>query len=910
MKMTTNTRSVSVMKFENSWLPWITLRHFLPASSVRSLCATMVRDMSGGLLSLEDLVDEHLGGGDAFLETWLIRPRACSTQLASYLQRYVQQIVWQNDEESWYANESLGNEAALPPAALQFAFNLGRCDLLHVIKALPENEYVQTELRAVYDAISVCASRSDLSSAPEIDHLFKDIDVSLTDVSSQLRIATLKHLGDLFCDRDRWEVASKLHEHAKVELEKLKDTVELSDFALAMEASIKQSLAASATITDGYGAGQKMLANLLSNPLGKQAMVLSNAGLDEYVTRVRSSESIFQEDTRSAILIAPLLAESHTTEKAFVSWRAKEFSIAEGWFWSTLRRQTALGLLAASKTTKSQFASCLIDDLISRKSFDAATFKLAIGLLIEGESSIWAKEVRWSEDLLDACVDDTMCHFVIDHAEAHAGVLKHRRTVAIALFAEWARNIGVGRDSLATLMLGYLIRIGSDSNSNLRKDGADFQTCFEAVLDICNRRPEFRFGIRDELANVLARRIGGTGYWTGEDVALRLATECAPVFTNEGLKGVVSAVVALLKNTHPSDGNWVVVKPAIRLLAEGCVGDLAERDRELGDEIVREILKFNNGESDGTYAADIIFALNRYPAVLLHAQGVENQYKSLVKQALEKASAIGASNAINNMMALLVAPRAAGKDAIARTLEILGKILDSGANGKSALSFGPAYTPVRYLVAYRADICRESAMSVEDFDRSLAELSAKLQVVWDTAIEHPSIFAPLALLRKQPAEPTIVHNWVVASLELAESVGQAKAMLAKLEAARDQAQLSNGISLAFATRHAGGAAADIDVEFMSTESRGAFYAAIGRRLSALQGNTDPRFTTALFKNAIRHGPRQVDAAVFASIFPRDVDRLGSLIQELEDYKARIGENRELSLTLLPLLDRWKEAMRA
>jgi hypothetical protein len=903
--MVTDARLVSAMKFENNWLPWIALRHFLPASSIRSLCATMVHEMSDGQLSLEELVDERLGGGNAFMETWVVRPRACSTQLASHLQQYVQRIVWQNDEETLFANESLTKEAALPPAALQFAFNLGGGDLLHVVKALPEDEYVQAGLKSVYDALSVCASCSDISSAVEIDQLLKDVDLVLTDINSQLRIATLKHLGDLFCDRDRWDVAAKLHEHAKAELLKLTEPEKLSDFALAMKASINQSLAASATITDGYGAGQKMLADLLNDPVGEQTMVLANAGLDEYAARVRSSEDIFQEDTRSAILLAPLLAESHTTEHALASWRAKKFSTAETWFWSTLRRQTALGLLTASKTTKCQFASCLIDDLMSRKSYDAATFKLAIGLLIEGENSDWAKEVRWSEDLLDACVDDTLCQFVIEHAEAHAGACKHRRTVAIALFAEWARNIGVGRGTLATLMLNYLIRIGSDSNSNFRKDGADFQTCFEAVLDICKRRPEFRSGIRDELANVLARRIGGTGYWTGEDVALRLATECAPVFTNEGLKSVVIAVVALLKKTHASDGNWVIAKPAIRLLGEECVGNLAERDSELGSEIVREVLKFNGGDSDGTYAADIIFSLNRYPPVLLHAQGVENQYESLVKQALEKASTINASNAVNNMMALLVAPKVSGKKAIARVLENLGRILASGVNGKSALSFGPAYTPIRYLVAYRTDICRESAMPVEAFDRSLAELSAELQRVWNTAIEHPSIFAPLALLRKQPAEPAIVHNWVIASLELAESVGQSKAMLATLEAARDQTQLSDGISLAFATRHAGGAAADIGLAFMSTESRGAFYAAIGRRLSALQGNTDRRFTTALFKNTLRHGPRQVDAAVFASIFPRDVDHLASLMQELEDYKARIGENRELSLTLVPLLDRWK-----
>jgi hypothetical protein len=907
--MVTETRLVPIMKFENSWLPWITLRHFLPAASIRSLCATMVHEMSGGRLSLEELVDERLGGGNAFMETWLIRPKVCSTQLASHLQRYVQRIVWQNDEAIWLANESLDNEAALPPTTLQFAFNLGGGDLVNVIEALPEDQYVQAELRALFDAISVCASRSDISTASDIDHLLKDIDAVLNDVSSHLRIATLKHLGDLFCDRDRWQAAAKLHEHAKAELEKLTEPEKLSDFALAMTASINQSLAASATITVGYEAGQTMLADLLSDIPGELTMVVANAGMDEYVARVRSRKEIFQEDTRSATLIAPLLSDSHTSENAFVSWQAKDYSTAGTWFWSVLRRQTALGQLAASKATKGHLASCLIDDLTSRKADDAVTFRLAIGLLIESESSDRAKEIRWSEDMLDTVVDETVCQFVIDRAEAYAGVRKHRRTVAVVLFAEWARNISAGRGTLATLMLHYLIRIGSDSSSNLRKDGADFQTCFDAVLDICKRRPEFRSGIRDELANVLGRRIGGTGYWTGEDVALRLAAVCAPVFTEEGLKRVVNAAVALLEKTHPSDGNWVIVKPAILLLGEECVGKLAERDSKLGSEILREVLKFNSSDSGGTYAADIMFALNRYPPVLLHSESVEDQYKPLVNQALQKASVINASNAVNNMMALLVAPRAAGSGAIASVLQILGRILDSGVSGKSALSFGPAYTPLRYLIAYRTDICRESAMPVEEFDRSLINLCGQLQKVWHTAIEHPSIFAPLALLRKQPADRVTVHNWVIASLELAESVGEEEAMVATLEAARSQGQLSDGISLAFATRHAGGAGGEVDAAFMQSESRAAFYAAIGRRLSALQSNTDRHFTNGLFRNTLRHGPRQVDAAVFASILPQDVDDVSSLMQELDDYRARIGDNRELLLTLIPLLDRWKQVAR-
>ena len=908
--MIIDTRFASAINFEKSWLPWITLRHFLPASSIRSLCATMVHEMSGGRISIEELVDERLGSGSAFMETWLIRPKVCSTQLARHLQRYVQKIVWKNDEETWEINDSIEKEAALSPSALQFAFNLGSGDLLHIVEPLPENMYVQSELKALYDAVSLCSYCSDISDTSEIDDLLKNIDSILTNVSPELRVVTLKHLGDLFCDRDRWGIAKKLYEHAESALEKYAELELVGDFISAIKTSIHQSLAASAAVTNGHVVGQRMLDVLLNSPVGEEITVLANAGFDEYVLRVNSSESIFQDDTRSAALIAPLLAESLTNENAFASWRAEEFSKAEVWFWSTLRRQTSLGLFAASKVTKGHYGACLVEDLMLRKSYDKTTFKLAIGLLIESESSEQTKKIRWSDELLDACVDGALCQFVIDHAEAYEGSRQYRRTVAVVLFKEWASNIGAGQDALVAQMLHYLISIGSNLNSDFRKNGADFQICFEAVLNVCKLRPEFRMAIRDELANVLALRIGNAGFWTGEDIALQLATECAPVFTVEKLKDVVTATVTLLKKTNPSDGNWVIVKPAVKLLSQECVGSLAELDGELGSAIIKEILKFNAGDSNGAYAADIIFALNRYPASLLRVQDVESQYTSLIQQALDKASTISASNAVNNMMALLVAPRAAGQEAIAKVLEILSKIFETTANGKSSLSFGPAYAPVRYLVAYHADICRESTMPEDEFDRSLAQLYEKLQMIWHIAIENPAIFAPLALLREKPAELAIVHNWALASLELAKHLGQSEAMENALEAAKNQTQLSDGISLGFATRHAGGGRSDVDVECMLTESRWAFYAAIGRRLSALQSSKDRNFKVALLKNTLRHGPRSVDAAIFASIFPHEIEHLVSLKQEFADYTARIGENRELSLTLIPLLERWNNALLA
>lgn len=436
-----------------------------------------------------------------------------------------------------------------------------------------------------------------------------------------------------------------------------------------------------------------MLADLLSDGQLSITPLMSNAALDEYVARARSGDRLFPEDTRSATLMAPLLADSHTIEHALQSWQAKDFDSAYSWFWSVLRRQISLGLLDASKATKGHFASCLVDGMCSRKSYDVETLKMAVGLLIESENADGAKSIPWPDELLDSIVDESVCQHIIDRAETYTGTLKRRRAVAVILFSRWARNVGPARRGLAAKMIRYLLHIGSDQNADLRVDGADFQTCFSAVLEICERRPEFRNDIREELADILARRIGNIGYWTGEDVALRLAAECAPVFTEDGLKRVVRTVVALLDRLDPSEGSWVIARPAIRLLGEVNVAKLAEDDKALGSAILHAILKFNSIESGGTYAADILFSLNQYSPVLLHSSDIDEQYKPLVDQALNKASIINASNAVANIMALLVSPKVAGREVISRVLGILCRLIESAVSGNAALSFGQAYPP-------------------------------------------------------------------------------------------------------------------------------------------------------------------------------------------------------------------------
>lgn len=85
------------------------------------------------------------------------------------------------------------------------------------------------------------------------------------------------------------------------------------------------------------------------------------------------------------------------------------------------------------------------------------------------------------------------------------------------------------------------------------------------------------------------------------------------------------------------------------------------------------------------------------------------------------------------------------------------------------------------------------------------------------------------------------------------------------------------------------------------------YAALGRRLLALQRGGVPSLKSKPVVNTLRHGPKPVDAAVFASISPKDVEDLPEIRAKLERYEALIGDDRELALTLKPLIHRWREA---
>jgi hypothetical protein len=171
-------------------------------------------------------------------------------------------------------------------------------------------------------------------------------------------------------------------------------------------------------------------------------------------------------------------------------------------------------------------------------------------------------------------------------------------------------------------------------------------------------------------------------------------------------------------------------------------------------------------------------------------------------------------------------------------------------------------------------------------------------------MDRPSLFAPFSLPPTTVPDPVIVHNWAFASIVFAESVQRGSQILAALADAMNQPMLQRSIALARATRSVAEKSIEIDPEEIRNENRDTFYSALGRRLVVLQrldGERGRDLCSALLDQCLRQGPRYLDAAVLLS-----ATRLGmsaSIVQtDYSDYVKRMGNNRDLRLALIPLLE--------
>lgn len=888
--------------FADNSLALTALRHFLPVRMVRELASAIVDQMSGGRLSISQLFDDVVTSGPDWLDSWLLQPREAHTPLEKYLQFHVRAIAWQNDTETYVPEEIGALPGNINPKVLEKALRLGRADFswpeqpLSDLRVSSQDSYL-----ILFEAIT--KSRQIFRSS-----IWNDFQATimppLMAMEGPLATIIIKHLGDLCVDADAWDKALALYSAADFKLSKGMDSI-WNELVPSLGGIITQSRASAIWTVTGAGAAAEFLSKAIAAAPIKEGMLLvANASHDALVANLRANDVPMTPDRRAALLLPPLLQVTHDPSSAIEDWLKGDFRDSHRQFWAVLRRQIALGLATESRSTKALYARSILDSLIAdfARSRQTDSFRTAIGLLIESEDGTAANKVLWNEQLIDAYVDESCVRFAIAHSEEHSGARTERQSVVIEIFQQWIELIGLDHTHLAVLMLKHVVALAAKASTSLSNRENLGGRSLEIIHQVAQKRPELRSYIAPEVADAIINRLSFPAFWTARTAAFEIAEDYGDLFSLVQMQSIVGATLDLLKKVDPAADAWPITRPALEFLVATPVKQFSIMMPEIGKQIVDTILRF--GELQKTEHARVLFYLHDFDPSLLHDKLIANKLQNPVVQVRHRALQSNSNDAVANIQALLIAPAISGRDGVHDALTGLANILKSASESRSSIALPEAYNSILLLASQQESLAKDLSLDLDEFRAWLVPLIPLVTNLWAWAKDRPLLFASFSLPPATVPNPVIVHNWAFASIVFGESLQQGNQILVALTNATDQPMLRNSITLARATRSVAEKSIEIDPEEIRKENRDTFYSALGRRLVVLQRLDDVHgreACSALLEQCFRHGPRDLDAAVFLSAVRLDV---GASIHQTDhsDYVKRMGNNRDLRLALIPLLE--------
>ena len=889
--------------FAREHLAWIVVRHFLSAGLVEELSRAVIGVASRRQLAFDDLFDTARSGGPSALASWAVRPRPIDSAFGKFLQRFILQLVRQNDQTAGSFEREATPEEAAVMRALDGAVRCGAIDIGTIALATRLAEPVPESLEAV---LSMISRLSALPSTVERGNLRPLLTDCLRRFEAPLDAVIVKHLGDLCADVDRWKEADELYEWAS-ELLTVADPAWLG-FTTTLGYMVLQSRAAALRTLEGPGAASSSLARLIEERSVKMdPLPFVNATPDELNAKAAEKEMFFGLDTRTVVLLAPQLLETDSLELAYDHWLNEDFADAHRWFWAVLRRQIAFGSASYSRHTKASYGRSVVDAARSAvgKHKDTRQFELAIRLLVESGEAKAVEATLWAEPLVAEYVDAECIAAAVAHARRAAGAEGERTLVVVALFKHWLTALPRGTESLAKSMLLFLVLIARDGVRSLVSKRSLAGAAFETLIDVAKRRPEFRRLAADAVADAIVTRLGEASMLAAP-AALELAYEFLDAFDESALARIVMAILGGLGTFGSGQGPWTVLRPAIAILSSERVLSLCKHDSRLSTQVPKALIELGL-ESESEHAS-LMYLLRDLDPVWVQGQVDLSRVDGVVQKLRQRAGQTNSSRAGDDILALLVAPAFSGADGLRDAMKALLSILDSAVRGRPSISFERAYNSLMLIGEKRAALASEAALPVEEFDAFLSRLFEALLDVWKRAVTTPLIFAGFAIPTPTAPNHTLVHNWTFASVGFARSLGREQEMGAALASAARVPSLETSIAVARAIRITAGDPETFDVEVIREEKREAFYAALGQRLALLRGLPEQirlRVTALLLEQCLRLGPKGLDAGVFAI-----ASQIGTHVEvhalEAEAYRRRLDNDPDLRLGLAPLFEslRW------
>lgn len=893
--MSSDTAGHRYEHFKRHHLLWITVRHFLSAPATKELCEALTDVASEGTIALEDLFIIDASLGPPTLASLAVWPKPVEGALPYYLQDYVRSLVWENDDPP-FIDRNLGDGDAARARDLHAAAVLSSSDLSDIDDAF-QGDGLADDLSALV-ALMV---RLRLYVGGEQDGSNADVEAfAIEGVGAPLDALIIKHLGDLCAERDAWSWATRLYARADVLLSH-PDT-SWADLVASMKSMNAQSSAAALRALEGPGAAAVMLDTIVTSAeAGKDWVVSMNAPTDLLDALNSSATFTFPRDSRGSVLLPPQLLTTHHLSRGFERWSEKKFDDAHRWFWAVLRRQIALGSEFQARQTKGFLARCMIDAIASRidRNRSAATFAHAVRLMLESGLGASADLASWSEEIVEAYVDDRQIADAVAHVHRTPGVREERSLVLIAALRSWLEVIPADRVASATLMLNEIARIASEGNWSRSKHRNVAAASFEALRGVAKSRPEFRQVAAVPVGNAITSVLPD-GPFLDAEVVIETARLYADAFDQTKLEAVTGIVLSRVSGSGVDQGPLPLVQPALVYLHEVLPLLVGQPLAELREQVVSALLRVSAGHA--TESTGFMWLLGELQPEEVSRNVAPELIDTIVSQLCTRAMQNNSSAAAANISALLAAPDISGAAALRIALKGLLVILESATSGRPAISFADAYNAL--MMATRKMPALKAILGTENGDLAVftAQAIDFLVRIWTRAAMDPLVFAGFAIPLPTTPNRTVVHNWTFASISFARSLGRAPEVDDALDAAATNPALQGPISVARAVEAPADEPSFMRPETIAEERRDAFYAGLGRRIVALPGvSADDRqkVLQALLDGCVRLGPQGEDAAVLTLAMTVMISPLGST----ESYGRRLENDRKLRLTLGPL---WRQ----
>ena len=139
-------------------------------------------------------------------------------------------------------------------------------------------------------------------------------------------------------------------------------------------------------------------------------------------------------------------------------------------------------------------------------------------------------------------------------------------------------------------MLAFIATMGATHKSSLSSRHNIGGRSMEVLCQVGEGRPEFRAGVAKEIVPAILSKFQAGEFWTGIAEAFKVGLLYLDVLDATGAREIISVILALLNRVDPAQAAWVIVQPAIDLLASPAAQDLCKQDRQLDDRVVATIL--------------------------------------------------------------------------------------------------------------------------------------------------------------------------------------------------------------------------------------------------------------------------------------------------------------------------------